>query len=252
MTTPSPEQRFSNRVENYIRYRPSYPPGVIHLLEREAMLSPDSEIADIGSGTGIFSELLLKAGYRVNGIEPNQAMREAAERLLAGYPRFHSVSGSAQETTLPDESMDLIVSAQAYHWFDTPEARAEFRRVLRPGGKIALIWNERHLDTTPFLRDYEALLRNFGTDYAEIRHENIGPGSLELLFPGGYTTRAFPNSQHFDYEGLEGRLQSSSYTPAPGRPGHEKMLEELRRLFGLHQKDGQVSIDYDARVYLGA
>jgi SAM-dependent methyltransferase len=208
-------------------------------------------IADIGSGTGIFSDLLLKAGYQVSGVEPNQPMREAAERLLSGYPCFHSVDGSAQSTTLADHSVDLITVAQAYHWFDTPEARAEFRRILKPGGKIALIWNERHLDTTPFLRDYEAMLREFGTDYAEIRHENIGPDSLKLLFPGGYDIRTFPNSQRFDYAGLEGRLLSSSYTPAPGRPGHEPMIAELRRLFNEHQQDGQVSIDYDARVYLG-
>lgn len=251
MSSPSPEQRFSNRVENYIRYRPSYPLELIQLLEREAKLSSESSIADIGSGTGIFSELLLKAGYPVNGVEPNQAMREAAERLLASYPRFRSIDGSAQATTLAAQSMDLIVSAQAYHWFDTPEARAEFRRILKPGGKIALVWNERHLDTTPFLRDYEAMLREFGTDYAEIRHENIGPESLKRLFPRGYETHSFPNSQRFDYEGLEGRLLSSSYTPAPGRPGYEPMLAELRRLFDAHQQDGQVAIDYDARVYLG-
>jgi len=252
MSSPSPEQRFSNRVENYIRYRPSYPLELIHLLEREAKLTPESVITDIGSGTGIFSELLLKAGHQVNAVEPNEAMREAAERLLAGYPRFHSVAGSAGATTLEEARTDLIVSAQAYHWFDTAEARAEFRRILKPGGKIALIWNERHLDTTPFLRDYEAMLREFGTDYAEIRHENIGPDSLRLVFPGGYQNHAFPNSQRFDYEGLEGRLLSSSYTPAPGRPGYEPMLAELRRLFDVHQQDGQVSIDYDARVYLGA
>jgi len=252
MNQHSSEQRFSNRVENYVRYRPSYPHELIVLLEQEAKLSTDSTIADIGSGTGIFSELLLKAGYQVDGVEPNQPMREAAERLLAGYPRFHSVDGSAQATTLADHSIDLIVSAQAYHWFDTAEARAEFRRILKPGGKIALIWNERHLDSTPFLREYETMLRTFGTDYAEIRHDNIGPESLKLVFPSGYEIHTFPNSQHFDYEGLEGRLLSSSYTPAPGRPGHEPMLAELRRLFDAHQQNGQVSIDYDSRVYLGS
>jgi SAM-dependent methyltransferase len=251
MSTPSPQQRFSNRVENYIRYRPGYPTELIALLERDAKLSPESTIADIGSGTGIFSELLLKAGYRVNGVEPNQAMREAAEDLLASHPRFRSVNGSAQATTLEDKSMDLIVSAQAYHWFNTPEARAEFRRILKPGGKVALIWNERHLDTTPFLRGYESLLRRFATDYAEVRHENIGPESLKLLFPDGYTTHAFPHSQRFDFEGLKGRLLSCSYAPAPGHPGHEPMLDELRRLFDASQQGGKVAIDYDARVHIG-
>ncbi|MCW1883596.1 class I SAM-dependent methyltransferase [Luteolibacter flavescens] len=247
----SPEQRFSNRVENYVRYRPSYPAELVHLLEREARLGPESMIADIGSGTGISAELFLKAGHQVTGVEPNQAMREAAESLLAAYPKFRSVDGTAQATTLADGSIDLVMAAQAFHWFDTPEARAEFRRILKPGGKIALIWNERHLDTTPFLRGYEALLRHFGTDYAAIRHENVGKESLQLLFPGGYTTHSFPNSQAFDLEGLKGRLLSSSYTPAPGHPDHERMLDELVRLFDECQEDGKVSIDYDARVHLG-
>ncbi|MCW1921432.1 class I SAM-dependent methyltransferase [Luteolibacter arcticus] len=252
MSPQNSEQRFSNRVENYIRYRPSYPAELIALLEQEARLSPQSMLADIGSGTGISAELFLKAGYRVNGVEPNQAMREASERLLAGYTGFRSVNGSAQATTLESGSMDLVFAAQAFHWFDTPEARAEFRRILKQSGKIALIWNERHLDSTPFLRDYESLLRRFGTDYAAIRHENIGVDSLKRLFPDGYTTHAFPNSQSFDFEGLRGRLLSSSYAPAPGHPDHEPMLDELRRLFDEHAQGGKVSIDYDARVHLGS
>lgn len=250
-TSPAPEERFSNRVENYIRYRPSYPPEMVAWIEQEAELSPQSVIVDIGSGTGISSELFLMRGYDVTGVEPNDAMRSAAERLLARYPAFRSVKGNASDTTLPDGSADLIIAAQAFHWFDGPETRAEFTRILNPRGKVALIWNERRTGSTPFLTDYEALLNRFGTDYADIRHENIGTDSLRRFFPDGHTVHTFFYRQTFDRESLEGRLLSSSYTPSPGHPDHEPMLAELRRLHELHQVSGTVDFDYDTRVYLG-
>lgn len=248
---PASEERFSNRVENYIRYRPSYPGEMVDLIETEAGLSPESVIADIGSGTGISSELFLKRGYHVTGVEPNGPMRQAAERLLAEYPQFRSVDGNARATTLPDGSVDLVIAAQAFHWFEGEDTRAEFTRILKPGGKVALIWNERRIDSTPFLRDYEALLNRFGTDYADIRHENIGPESMRRFFPAGYTVHTFFYQQRFSREALEGRLLSSSYTPSPGHPDHEPMIAELRRLHDLHATDGMVEVDYDTRVYLG-
>ncbi|RYD50052.1 MAG: class I SAM-dependent methyltransferase [Verrucomicrobiaceae bacterium] len=248
---PAPEERFSNRVANYIRYRPSYPEEMVALIEKEAGLSPESLIADIGSGTGISSELFLKRGYQVTGVEPNAAMRQAAEQLLAGYPAFRSLDGNARATKLADASVDLVTAAQAFHWFEGAETRAEFTRILKQGGKVALIWNERRIDSTPFLRDYEALLNRFGTDYSDIRHENIGPASLARFFPDGYTVHTFFYQQRFDKESLEGRLLSSSYTPSPGHPDHEPMLAELRRLHDLHAVDGTVEVDYDTRIYLG-
>lgn len=248
---PASEERFSNRVENYIRYRPSYPEEMVDLIVKEAGLSPESVIADIGSGTGISSELFLKRGYQVTGVEPNAPMRQAAERLLAGHPRFRSVDGNARATTLPDGNVDLVIAAQAFHWFEGEDTRAEFTRICKPGGKVALIWNERRIDSTPFLRDYEALLNRFGTDYADIRHENIGPESLRRFFPEGHETHTFFYRQRFDLESLEGRLLSSSYTPSPGHPDHEPMLAELRRLHGVHAVDGIVEVDYDTRVHLG-
>jgi len=253
MSAPSsaPEQRFSDRVENYVRYRPSYPQEIIALLQREAALTPQSIIADVGSGTGISAEFFLRSGYSVHAVEPNREMRSAAERLLARYPRFHSVDGSAQATTLPDHSMDLIVAAQAFHWFNTPETRAEFTRILKPGGKIALIWNERKLDATPFLVAFEQLLLTFGTDYTKIRHENIDTAALGAFFKGAYATHTFAYEQHFDFEGLQGRLLSSSYAPAAGQPRHEEMIAELRRIFDAHQVSGQVCFEYDTRVHLG-
>lgn len=253
MSAPSsaPEKRFSDRVENYVRYRPSYPQEVIALLQREAALTPQSVIADVGSGTGISAELFLRAGYSVHAVEPNRDMRAAAERLLAHDPRFHSVDGSAQATTLADHSVDLIVAAQAFHWFNTPETRAEFTRILKPGGHVALIWNERKLDATPFLVAFEQLLLTFGTDYTKIRHENVNTAALGAFFSGPYATHTFAYEQHFDFEGLQGRLLSSSYAPAAGQPRHEEMIAELRRIFDAHQVSGQVCFEYDTRVHLG-
>jgi SAM-dependent methyltransferase len=248
---PAPEQRFSDRVENYVRYRPGYPQEIIPLLQRDAGLSAQSNIADIGSGTGISAELFLKAGFTVHAVEPNGEMRAAAERLLARYPAFHSVNASAQATTLPDHSVDLIVAAQAFHWFNTPETRAEFTRILKPSGRIALIWNERKLDSTPFLHAFEQLLLTFGTDYTAIRHENVNTAALSSFFCGEYVTHTFANEQHFDFEGLKGRLLSSSYAPGPGQPRHEEMLGKLRRIYDAHQVAGQVCFEYDTRVHVG-
>jgi SAM-dependent methyltransferase len=247
----SPETRFSDRVANYVRYRPGYPEEILTLLQRDAGLSANSSVADVGSGTGISAAMLLRAGCRVIGVEPNREMREAAEKMLAAESRFRSVDATAQKTTLPDQSVDLIVAAQAFHWFDTPETRAEFSRILKPGGHVALIWNERKLEATPFLRDYEALLLRFGVDYERVRHENIDPSKLAHFFRGSFTTHIFANAQHFDYAGLEGRLLSSSYAPAAGHPDHKPMLVELRRVFDQHQQNGQIIFDYDTRVHLG-
>ena len=247
----SPEQRFSDRVENYVRYRPHYPAEIISWLAENAGLTANSSIADIGSGTGISSELLLKAGCNVWAVEPNQEMRSAAEFALSSNVKFHSIAGTAQATTLPDHSMDFIVAAQAFHWFNTEETRREFSRVLKPGGNVILIWNERLLDATPFLRDYEALLMEFGTDYSAIRHENIDEAALANFFIGPFRSQQFANYQRFDLAGLTGRLLSCSYAPALGHPRHETMLAELGRIFACYQQDGQVQIDYRTVVYLG-
>lgn len=247
----NPQERFSDRVENYVRYRPGYPVEAIEFVIREAALKSGAVVADIGSGTGISTAMFLGKGYQVFGVEPNDAMRHAAENLLADLTDFHSVKGGADNTTLADQSVDLIVAAQAFHWFDTPETRAEFSRLLKPDGRIALIWNERLTDSTPFLRDYEGLLLRFGTDYAQVRHENIDLAAITRFFHGEWKQAAFANSQSFDFEGLQGRLLSCSYAPPAGHPGHEPMLEELARIFELHESGGRVRFDYDTRVYLG-
>ncbi|MGB8065323.1 MAG: class I SAM-dependent methyltransferase [Candidatus Sulfotelmatobacter sp.] len=251
MPASNATSRFSDRVENYIRYRPGYPPEALQLLKNACGLAPEHVVADIASGTGIWTRVLLENGNRVYGVEPNPEMRQAGERLLASFPTFISVAGKAEATTLADASVDFVTAAQAAHWFDRPGTRREFKRVLKLGGWLVLLWNERVIDGTPFLRDYEKLLLSYNTDYADVRHERTTDAVNEFFDPAPYGERAFPMRQEFDYAGLEGRLLSSSYAPGPGHARHEPMLAELRRIFDVHSEDGHVNVDYKTRVYFG-
>ncbi len=244
--------RFSDRVENYIRWRPGYPAAVLQILADEIGLTGPSTLADIGSGTGISAELFLQHGHTVFGIEPNREMREAAEKLLASYPNFHSRNGTAENTDLPDASVDHVVAAQAYHWFDAEKSRVEMARILRPGGWCVLLWNSRRIDSTPFLRDYEALLNQYSTDYREVNHTNIDQAQLAAWFaPGSYKYRSLDNEQRFNWEGLLGRAMSSSYLPAAGHPNHAPFIESLEQAFREHQEHGQICFEYDTEIHLG-
>lgn len=245
-------QRFSTRVENYVKYRPGYPAGVLDTLTSDCGLTQASVIADVGSGTGILSEVFLRNGNTVYGIEPNREMREAAERLLSGYPSFHSRDARAEATTLPGESVDFITAGQAFHWFQPAEARTEFRRILKADGWVVLAWNTRQTDTTPFLRAYEQMLNTYGTDYAEVHHRgNATDDVIEQFYRSPPQVASFPNSQSFDFEGLRGRLLSSSYTPEPGHPDHEPMLQAIRAIFDAHQENGRVIFEYETSLYYG-
>ena len=249
----SPTARFSDRVENYVRYRPGYPPEVLDLLRDECGLRPSHIVADIASGTGVFTRLLLENGNSVFAVEPNTAMREMGIQQLEslGSNRLVSVAGTAEETTLRSASVDFVTAAQAAHWFDLPRARTEFARVLRPGGWCILIWNERETTTTPFLRDYEQLLLTYGTDYKEVRHERTTAVIHEFFAPALSEERVFSLCQQFDYEGLAGRLWSSSYAPLEGHPSYEPMMQELQRIFRAHATDNMVEFEYDTRVFYG-
>ncbi|MGC4003134.1 MAG: class I SAM-dependent methyltransferase [Pirellulales bacterium] len=244
--------RFGDRVADYVRYRPDYPDGVLHILRRELGLSSAWRIADVGAGTGILTARLLANGNVVDAVEPNAAMRAAADERLGGLPGYHSHDGAAEATGLPDGAIDCVTAAQAMHWFDAPRAHAEFRRILRPDGAITLVWNRRLLDATPFLRDYEALLKLFATDYGAVRHELVDDAKLDVIYGGRvWTKHVLPNLQRFDFAGLRGRLLSSSYAPNIGQPGHDPMLQELTRIFAAHQRDGAVEILYETDVYCG-
>jgi len=246
-----PTQRFSSRVDNYVQYRPAYPRGVIELLQEECGLTPGSVVADIASGTGIFTRLLLENGNRVFGVEPNADMRRAGERYLASYPNFTSVAGTAEATTLSAGSIDIVTAAQAAHWFKLEAARREFARILKPGGWAVLLWNQRRTASTPFLRDYEQLLLTYGTDYQDVRHERTTETINSFFAPAPFQSRKLEIKQEVDYAALEGRLLSSSYTPSPGHANYDPMLRELRRIFAAHERGGHVSLDYDTLIYWG-
>jgi ubiquinone/menaquinone biosynthesis C-methylase UbiE len=245
-------QRFSSRVNDYIKYRPGYPYEVIETLQIECGLAVDSIVADIGSGTGILAESFLKNGNQVYGVEPNQDMREAGERLLKNYPRFHSVAARAEETSLPDHSVDFITAGQAFHWFDREKCGSEFARILKSQGWIALIWNERVTTTTPFLAAYEKLLKEYSTDYERIDHRQINYDVIRDFFGSDrFGLKQFNNSQIFDYDGVRGRLLSSSYAPEAGRPNHAPMIAELERIFQAYQDQGRVVFEYITQMYYG-
>lgn len=246
-----PTLRFSSRVDNYVRYRPAYPREVIGLLRHECRLTASSVVADIASGTGIFTRMLLESRARVFGVEPNAEMRHAGERYLGSYPTFTSVAGTAEATTLSTGSIDIVTAAQAAHWFKLEAARREFVRILKPGGWAVLLWNQRRTASTPFLREYEQLLLTYGTDYQDVRHERTTETINSFFAPAPFQSRKLEIKQQVDYAALEGRLLSSSYTPAPGHANYDPMLRELRRIFAAHQSGGHVSLDYDTLIYRG-
>jgi ubiquinone/menaquinone biosynthesis C-methylase UbiE len=252
MTFTDAKQRFSNRVADYVRYRPGYPAAVLALLRTECSLRPGHVIADIGSGTGFLSELFLKNGNRVYGVEPNAEMRQAGEEYLASYDGFSSIEGSAESTTLSDSSVDFVATGQAFHWFEQIAARREFARILKPHGWVVVLWNERLTDTTPFLREYEDLLRKFGTDYSRINESYPREEQMGSFFQRqAYRQERLPNFQVFDFEGLAGRVRSSSYMPAQGHPNFAPLMAESERIFRAHQQDGAVRMEYLTRLYFG-
>ena len=301
MTFADAKQRFSNRVADYVRYRPGYPSALIDLLRSECGLRPDQAVADVGSGTGLLSKLFLENGNRVFGIEPNEEMRRAGEECLAGYKNFSSVRGSSEATTLPDSSVDFITAAQAFHWFEPAATRREFLRILKPHGWVVVIWNDRRISETAFGRAYEDLLVRYGTDYSRVKeayHElqdmkkffgssaatsqddplevteknrskdrplqnasaaaatqesgvvaDIQTGGVSLRT--NFARRELPNFQEFDFDGLAGRLRSSSYAPREDQANYAPMMAALRQQFDSTQKSGRVRMDYTTQIYFG-
>lgn len=244
-------ERFSSRVENYIKYRPSYPAAVVELLSARCGLAATSAVADVGSGTGILTELLLETGAEVFAVEPNRGMREAAERHLSDYGRFRSINGTAEATTLPEARVDLITASQAFHWFDVQKSRLELKRILRPEGWVALIWNERPLEAVPLLDEYDALLRRHCAEYEKVTGMRGDEAKIREFLGRRAELAVFANRQVFDYAGLEGRLMSSSYAPEEGHPQHEPMIGGLREIFDRHNRAGKVHFPYRTLVYFG-
>jgi ubiquinone/menaquinone biosynthesis C-methylase UbiE len=245
-------QRFSDRVNNYVKFRPDYPEEIIPFLEDTIGFKKDWVIADVGSGTGISARMFLENGNIVYGIEPNAEMRDAAEKFLSDYPEFKSVNAPAENTALSPHFFDLAVAAQAFHWFNIDKCLEEFKRILKKDGFVLLIWNDRKTESTEFLKEYESLLNNFGTDYKIVNHKNIDKNILDRFFgKGNYQEKVFNNQQLFDLEGVKGRLMSSSYAPSDTDPRHKPMMIELENIFSKYNKKGKVKFEYDTRLFYG-
>lgn len=245
-------RRFSDRVENYAKYRPAYPKEFIDYLYANLGFSKDSIIADIGAGTGILTGLLLDRGSRVVGVEPNREMRKAAETLLEEYSKFVSIDGTAENTGIADNSVNYVICAQAFHWFDKNACKKEFQRILKPGGKVVLVWNNRKVHESGFSTEYEELLRTYANDYKEVNQKLITDDEFKIFFQNGAFDKViFSNTQMFDFEGLKGRLLSNSYTPLPGESNYETIMAELKNMFDKYKLDGTVLFEYETEGYVG-
>jgi ubiquinone/menaquinone biosynthesis C-methylase UbiE len=251
MTITDSTKRFSDRVADYVKYRPGYPAALVPQLLATTGLDNAARVADIGSGTGIFSKRLLEHDLEVFALEPNGPMRAAAEEQFDANPLFHSIDASAEQSGLETASIDLITAAQAFHWFNNDTARDEFRRILKPGGQLALIWNKRDTEQ-PFQQVYDNLLREFAPEYGKINHMNLEPDDIERFFEKDkMEILHFDYCQRLDFVSLLGRLKSSSYCPAENSPLFIPLVNELLAQFDRHAHDGQVKFDYDTQVYLG-
>lgn len=246
-----PTERFGDRVADYARYRPGYPAAVTACLRERNWLWPGAVVADIGAGTGISSALFLDAGCCVQAVEPNAPMRAAAKRLLGHRVRFQAIDGCAEATTLAADSIDLIAAGTAFHWFDTAATRIEFARILRVRGHVVLFWNLRRHDG--FMHEYQAVLSAHCPGYGEVESgRRADETSIRAFFGAGFLeTVAFANAQRLDFDGLLGRVLSSSYAPKPGAAAYAALHAALRGLFDRSAIDGRVTLDYDTRLYVG-
>lgn len=244
--------RFSDRVENYKKYRPDYPLEALLFVKKTCKVDKDWRIADIGSGTGISTNALLDAsGCHVFAVEPNDNMRIEAERNLSSNSRFHSIQGSSENTTLDNNSMNMISAFQAFHWFDKERTRTEFKRIITDPYWILLAWNDRKTEGSRFLEQYEEILHAL-PDYNKVNSKSTDRNIIESFIGSADLTFAeFSNTQRFDFEGLKGRFFSSSYTPAFGTEHYNMQIHKLKKLFDTTNKNGFVEFVYTTQIYLG-
>lgn len=247
-----PTKRFSDRVDFYERYRPGYPSAIIPFLQESIGLVDTSIVVDIGSGTGLLTELFLQAGNDVYAVEPNDEMRAAADVRFSDLSNFHSINATAEHTSLADQSVDLVTAGQAFHWFELVATRREFQRILRPNGWIALVYNSWNVPGSTVAREYAELVNRYGTDYQRVKRQNLLGDDIVRFFGGeGPREEPFENNQRYDFDALRGRALSSSYAPLPGHANHEPFLNGLLELFERNAKDGRLEFPYVTTVFWG-
>lgn len=245
-------QRFSNRVEDYHRHRPGYPDDIIHILHNEGALPAFAIVADVGSGTGKLTQLFFKHVDKIYGVEPNHDMRRQAEKNFVDIAQFISVNGTAESTTLPSASIDLVCVGQAFHWFDREKCRGEFRRILRPNGWTALIWNYRNVEEDEVQQHYEHILKTNIPNYKQLDHKTMTDDKIKNFFRSKKVTKfVLPHSQYFDLPSLNGRVLSSSYVPKPPDPVAQRILEQVAHFFQQYQQSGRIKFVYKTTLYLG-
>lgn len=248
----APTERFTQTVENYQKYRPGYPHEILIPLREQCGLNKESIIADIGSGTGFLTKLFLENDNEVYGVEPNVAMRAMAEENLKDFKKFHSIAATAEKTTLADNSIDCIVAGTAFHWFDATAAQKEFKRILKSPGYVALIWNVRAVEKSQVMADYETLIEDYARDYKNTGAEKFDKTAVEGFFsPYQMHYYSIANKQIFDWEGLQGRLLSSSYSLRSDDAKYSEMIAALKRIFDRHQVNNQIEFVYEAKMYFG-
>jgi SAM-dependent methyltransferase len=245
-------ERFGARAAAYARARPGYPDFAVAALARAMGLAPGATVVDLGCGTGLSCEPFLRAGFRVIGVEPNAAMRAHALERLGALPGFTAVDGRAEATRLPAASADLLVAAQAFHWFTVAAARGEALRVLRPPARAALIWNDRRAAGSPFAAGYEALLREYSPEYLELRHRHERRDRIDEFFgAGAWRVITVTHGDDLDFPRLADRLNSASYVPAAADPRHAPMLADLQQLFARTARHGVVTMEFETRIVHG-
>jgi SAM-dependent methyltransferase len=245
---------YSRLVENYRLYRPSYPQGLVEWLKIECALLPDQIVADIGSGTGLLSELFLKNGYQVFAVEPNPEMRQAAEHDLCSYPLFHSIPATAEATTITDRSVHLVTVGNAFHWYNHDLARREFLRILIPHGWVVLIWNLERNNGSPFSTAFERFWQAYIDPSARFTpiHERKLPDYLTKFFGIDHLRQhSLDNYQVCDLNALIGLALSTLKSPGPDDPRYLEMLADLKAIFDRYQEDGTVTLEYDTAIVYG-
>jgi ubiquinone/menaquinone biosynthesis C-methylase UbiE len=241
--------KFSDKAENYAKFRLGYSSEILKFFD-DYGFNNNSIIADIGSGTGKLTKIFLENGNTVYAVEPNDNMRFMADSSLNGYEKYISINGSAENTTLQEEIIDFVVIGQAFHWFDAPKALNEFKRILKDGGVLVLIWYNRKTDT-PFLVEYDNVLKNIPAYKGSIHKALYSDEIIEEFYSKDYKKYTIETIQEFDYSELLGRSLSSSYSPKEGTQEYMNQCKLLEKIFKKYNKNGKVTFNYNMEIYIG-